>query len=329
MRIKMSKTWNGGDAHGRDKIADRMIYLTKKKGMITMKKIVSYVLVFAILSMLSMPAFAASADKIQGETAIFKTSETGYMEIITFDRKLKDSNLGQEYEINYYNNGELVQSVQGQYQGEILKVFNYSGGNVEEQTIDLQSRVVERKNVSVPIETMSDDYGTAIGSINYNRVGDRPIVIVRIFSKLTYSDNESYTIRANATDTLGVVVGIILSFGLSFLGNLGVVQNLAVAIVGGLGGNVAGDAIGIFLSEDVAVDAYYYTLTGCDVGTGRYVPEVTGIARQVTTKASKNYDQWFYEGHTPYNWKDEVLAMHCWMYLYPGNYPGVMLYREY
>lgn len=61
-------------------------------------------------------------------------------------------------------------------------------------------------------------------------------------------------------------------------------RQVAIAIISGLGGSVAGGAIGIAFSEDVAVNAKYYTLTGYHAKTNRYSSGYDGVARQVYTK---------------------------------------------
>ena len=104
-------------------------------------------------------------------------------------------------------------------------------------------------------------------------------------------------------------------------------KEIAIAIVSGLGGSVAGGAIGIAFSEDVAVNSKYYMLTGYHAITNRYSSGYDGVARQVCTKNSNYYKKWFYDGFTPYNWKDgDNLAISLWNSMIGTTWPYVKAY---
>lgn len=101
----------------------------------------------------------------------------------------------------------------------------------------------------------------------------------------------------------------------------------SICFISSVGGSVAGGAIGVAFSEEVAVDAYDYDLVGYDYVLDRSTRIQSGIARRVLTKDSKAYDEWFYDWFTPHNWKDNTLAYWFWMDFNGGDhYPGVKSY---
>lgn len=103
---------------------------------------------------------------------------------------------------------------------------------------------------------------------------------------------------------------------------------IAAAIVIAFGGSIAGGAIGVNFTEDVAVEADHYTLTGYDYSNNQYTAPQPGVAKKVITVKSKSYNEWFYEGFVPQNWKDgDNLAYVFWADLYNYlQYPGVKSY---
>jgi len=144
---------------------------------------------------------------------------------------------------------------------------------------------------------------------------------------LTDNDLESYTINGKTTDTLAIITGVVASIISIFVPQATIWKQIAVAIISSVGGSAAGGAIGVVFSEPVAVEAYYYSLTGYDYTSGRYTSSYSGIARRVVTKNSSAYDEWFYDGFTPRNWKDNTLAYWFWSNLNGGDqYPGVKVY---
>ena len=85
--------------------------------------------------------------------------------------------------------------------------------------------------------------------------------------------------------------------------------------------------ISISLDESVSVDAYHYALTGYYEPTNYYSPGYEGIERHVKTKKSSAYNEWFYEGFTPHQWKDGPLANVLYIGTFGGTYPYVKEYR--
>lgn len=166
------------------------------------------------------------------------------------------------------------------------------------------------------------------GHITYNTTSYGTDERLRVYSKLTNTDNEAFTVNGKVTDTLAVIVGLIAGAFTTWLTNgLIIAQQIAIGIVGGLGGSVAGGAIGITFSEDVAVNAYYYTLTGYNSNTNQYTQGFEGVARLVTTQSSSYYSQWFYDGYTPRNWKANAFAYTLWYQFFAADYyPGVLSY---
>lgn len=150
---------------------------------------------------------------------------------------------------------------------------------------------------------------------------------IRVYSALTTHDTESYTINGIKSDTLAVITGLIGSVLSVFLPDMEFWKEIAVAIVSAFGGSIVGNAIGVIFSEQVAVDAYYYDLTGYDYTLDRYTRPQSGVARHVLTKNSTAYNKWFYKWFTPRNWKDNTLAYWFWVDFNSGDhYPGVKSY---
>lgn len=304
--------------------------------MLMIRRAVSVLLCMVLIFVLAAPAFATQVET--GNVVSFKTSETGRMEIYTREQdgeqRLQDSSnvITGTFEIRQYEDEKLVQVITGDYGGAELLVTNYLNGRVAGvEVIDLSERIVKRVGQLVTSKELTRaDYGSAIGHITFKAVaGSETRAWVQVLSKLTYTDEESYTIHGTAADTLAVIVGIIASIVSVFIPTATIWREIAIAIIAAFGGSVAGGAIGIAFSEDVAVDAYYYTLTGYEALYNRYTPGTSGVARLVKTKRSNSYNEWFYENYTPANWRDVVLAMYFWMYLYQDDFPGVYSYTSY
>ncbi len=259
-----------------------------------------------------------------------------------------ENEIGEAFELRQIENGGLVQIVCGTVGGETLTVTNFEDGYVTSvETIKVSDRIVKTtpdESISLGREqpTMGnmplsirpgpdyEDFGGdgsfPFAHITYNTsttVSEaRKVDIYSIFVK---EDEESYTINGVATDTLSVIAGLFASVATVFFEITSLPGKIAVAIVSALGGSVAGGAIGIYFSEDVAVKALYYKMYGRFSGTSSY--ELSGIAKQVVTKSSSYYDEWFFDGYTPYNWQDgDELAFLLWSDLFYESYPGVKNY---
>lgn len=303
------------------------------------KKFVSILLCLAMSISIATPAMAATpevSDHNQNESVSFLTSSTGRMDIIykpTNNSKSKFDNNQNTFEIKQYENDELIQTVIGSPGGDKLIVQNYEGGEIRnEEIILVADRVIVHKTTLEPalnVRANAAYYGSLLGTIVYNKaVGSTTEEQIKVYSKLTNEDTESYTINGKATDTLAVITGLIFSALSAFVPAATVARKIAVAIISGLGGSIAGGAIGIAFSEDVAVNARHYTLTGYHAITGRYSSGYNGVARQVRTRSSNYYNQWFYDGYTPYTWRDgDNLAISLWNSMIGLPWPYVKAYR--
>jgi len=197
-------------------------------------------------------------------------------------------------------------------------------GSVKSDIIKVADRVSKTASTARAM-TLASYY--AAGDITYKRLYQTdPQERAQVQYEMYYSDNEAYTINGQAADTLAVIVGIVASIISVFIPAAAVWKQIAIAVVSAWGGSIAGGAIGVFFSEDVAVNAYYYHMRGYDYNYPRYSQVYSGIARKVTTQSSGAYNEWFYDGFTPYNWRDNTLAYWIWTDLWPTQYPGVEYY---
>lgn len=301
-----------------------------------MRRILSVLLCVA-LCVSSIP-YASAVQTNHSTTEIIETSETSYMEITSFSNSgtlysRVDTDTPSSFEIKQFSDGELIQIVSGEYGSTELKVIDYKNGKIiNSRDMYIGDRVVKgdataNTNQSFTNTSTAVRSTTVLGYITYKPTIDLNTVNrIRVYSTLTKSDTESYTINGKKSDTIAVIAGIILSVVLAPFAGASVAGTIAVAIVGGLGGKVVGDAIGIAFSQPVAVYAYYYTLYGCDYRTNRYTLDYPGVARRVATVGSNFYDDWFYENFTPYNWRDNALAYWFWCDLFGEEYPLVESY---
>lgn len=240
-----------------------------------------------------------------------------------------------DYLVTQYEGTQIAQTVAVYLEADSLLVTNYKNGEVTSQeTIRISDRVTKTTSyVEVaPVVPTNDtrSIGSRIGSITYaTSIYDTTSRFVSVYSKYNYTDTESHTINALATDTLAVVSGIILGIIGVFVAealSAGTATQIAIAVITSAGGSAAGGAIGVALSEEVAVQASYYTLTGYEPSTGRYTRSYNGVARQVITQGSNSYREWFYENFTPRNWKDRDFAYWLWCDLSNNSFPGVSSY---
>ena len=234
------------------------------------------------------------------------------------------------FEVKQFENGELVQTVTGNLGGEsLVSTFYEDGTPTNQKTIflsDRVSKIINTDNNNLDIHPYAVE--SSIGHIIYKTssvISTNEDVEVR--SKCTNIDNDSYTIRGETSDTLADITSIIGSLIGLLIPQPQKWQQIAVAIVTSVGGSIAGGIIGVIFSEDVAVDSFYYDLRGYHSSTKRYTRTYDSVARQVTTKASSHYMDWYYDGYTPYNWKDNQFAYWLWCDLFDSSqYPTVLRY---
>lgn len=302
-----------------------------------MKKFISAAMSLILIVSMAIPTFAADKGQISN-TDRFVTSDIGYMEVtynfketgVKFNKDSSSKNDVESFVVEQFENNELIQKVEGNPGGSELFVTNYNAGEVVSTEIVKVSDYIVRENNteedSIQLEERAS-VGSQLGYITYNpTTNSTKSERIRVYSKQTDSDTDSFTIKAKEADTLAVVVGAVASVLSVFVAGATIARQIVVAIVSGLGGSVAGGAIGVVVSEPVATQSYYYTLTGYDYSTDRYTLGCDGVARRVLTKKSKYYDEWFYEDFTPYNWKNNTLAYWFWCDLFGDPYPKVKSY---
>ena len=309
-----------------------------------MRKFLAIVLTLAMVTSLMTPAMAAELESSdQSSTMSFATSSTGWMEITcsgeekqTNANEVSDKENSYPFEIKQFEGNEIVQTVTGSCGGDRIIVTDYKDGEVvKTESIMVSDRVKQEslasdENVDFgKADINATSVGTKIGTITYNKSSITNIEEkIAVYSKLTNRDNEAYTINGKKSDTLAVITGLIASVVSVFVsGGLSIPKQIAVAIISSAGGSVAGGAIGVVFTEEVAVNASYYTMKGYHARSNKYSSAYTGIARQVLTKKSKSYNKWFYEGFTPQNWKSgDNLAICLWNNLIKLTYPHVKSY---
>ena len=154
----------------------------------------------------------------------------------------------------------------------------------------------------------------------YSEVLDE-IVTFHVYSELINSHEEIYMVNGFAGDSVNILASALASaFGawVSFA----ITSNIIVAIVIGVGGTIIGGAISNAISEPVNVEASSYSLSAYNTSLAEYCDGIVGTARHVTTDGDY-YDEWFYEGFTPYNWEDEDLGYYFWYQFYDYSFPGI------
>ena len=304
-----------------------------------MKKIISLILCLSLVLTFEVPVKAEVYNSVSSKIKVFYLSDTERMEI-TYDTenipksKFRSTNnfmLLEKFQIRTFQEDQLVQSVEGEKGGSKLIVTNYENGNTTQEVIDINSRV---KKKEAPIHYLSipsnpNDIGSLIGAIKYKKdmLGEHRKA--KVYSKLEYSDEESYTIYGQQKDTMAVIVGIVFSIISVFLsGGVSLAQQIAIAIISAAGGSVAGGAIGVSFSDEVSVLALHYSFRA-KTSDGSISNEVIGTSRRVKTKKSKYFGQWFHEEPTPTTWKkDDMLPIYFWNDLFSpfGICPGVESY---
>ena len=300
-----------------------------------MKKTIGLLMSFIVFFTFSIPTFAASNGQspidIQQDQTIVHLSEDSYMEIVSsLNGDTHTQNNDKTFLIREYQYNELIHTVQGSFGGEKLICIDYKNGQeVNREIINVADRVtVSKSNLERPV--LKASYGSVLEHIIYNKdIGNNtPGEDITVYSKITNRDSEAYTINGAVTDTISNIAGLILSVLSAAIPTTSVATTIAIAIVSYFGGNVAGGQIGVAFTEDVSVDATYYTLTGYHASSKYYTPGYKGVKRLVKTKKSNAYNKWFYEGYTPSNWKKgDDLASVLWSAVFGRPFPYVYAYR--
>lgn len=236
----------------------------------------------------------------------------------------------QEFVVKQYKNNELIEEVRGKIGGSSIEICKIHHGLVVSKAVRSVSDFVTKTSANIlvrPYVYFQSDNGTRLGCIIYNKSfesnEERELTV---YSKITKRDIESFRVHGTAADTVAAIVGAAVSIGIGkLLGSISI-SGVIEAIISSLGGSIAGGAIGIFFDEVVAVDATYYSLRGYHEPSDYYSPEYNGVTRLVKTRNSKVYNEWFYEGFTPHNWKEGPLANMLYIGTFGGTYPYVKEY---
>lgn len=291
--------------------------------------------VLSILMVLNFVMPAMAAGNTENNTTIISLAETSSMEISVFSSNgERATNDGQPFLIKQYDNGTVVQTVEGTIGGnQIISTLYENGQMKSERVINVLDRVQKITNSDKAIESSTraaTSYGGVLGHIIYNKeYGSNLEQQVTVYSEITSRDSEGYVINGALVDTISDIVGLILSaIGVFFSDPYSpIAVQIAKAIVLQYGGNVLGDAIGVTFTENVSVDATHYTLTGYHAASNYYTSGFDGVERLVKTTSSSAYNHWFYEGFTPHTWKDgDHLASNVWTAIFGRAFPYVKEY---
>lgn len=284
---------------------------------------------------LTTTSFAASNDKslttTQSEKTTIQLPSGSYMEIIvSLSSETRALDDGGSFLIKEFTHNELTHTVQGSFGGDQLICTDYTNGQmVNRKIINVADRVTVTKN-NYNHATVNSLYRSVLGRIVYNRdIGNTaPGEELTVYSEITNQDSEAYTINGALSDTISDIAGVALSVLSAFIPTVSAASKVAVAIVSYFGGNIAGGAIGVIFTEEVSVDATYYTLTGYHAASNYYTAGYDGVEKLVKTHQSNAYNKWFYEGYTPHTWKDgDDLASILWAAVFARPFPYVYAYR--
>lgn len=304
----------------------------KKEGGTYEKILLSIILSILMMFNFVMPAMAAG--NTENNTTIISLSETSSMEISVFSLNgERATNDGQLFLIKQYDNGTVVQTVEGTIGGnQIISTLYENGQMKSERVINVSDRVQKITHPDNAIESSTraaTSYGSVLGHIIYNKeYGSNIEQQVTVYSKITSRDSEGYVINGVLADTLSDVTGLVLSVIGAVLPGSSTAAQIAMAIVLHYGGNVIGDTIGVIFTENVSVDATHYTLTRYRAASNYYTAGFDGVERLVRTTSSSAYNHRFYEGFTPHTWKDgDHLASNIWTAIFGRAFPYVKEYR--
>lgn len=282
---------------------------------------------------ISMPALAIEPEYSEPEysdTALVDLSNEISLEVSLIKENQKSSEVT-NFEIKQFNNGQLVRKVTQSEDGRFLVEAEYENDViVGERIIEIADRVEvlpSQSSSEIYSENKSSEY--LIGYIFFNPlIGETKGECLRAYCDPYLVDDESYKINGKASDTLATIAGIIAGciIGYQFPAK-DLCEYIAAAIIGWFGGSLAADTIGVFFSETVSVESHYYDMRCYKLSAGTYSNTYGGISRQVQTKQSQYYSQWFHEGATPSTWKNgDMLAIWCWYDMYAEYCPGVDYY---
>lgn len=266
------------------------------------------------------------------------------------------SGAGQPFEIKQIENGEVVQIVSGTEGGECLTVTNYNNGIVTGvESIRIADRV--KKTGGDAASDKGDDLGNTgptgsigimgfgpgvndhkldgngsnpLGTITYNKqgntssTGDYVEEQVTVYSELTSEADETRTIFGGINDTESIIEGIIIGAFFDIVLQASLVDLAANVILSFVKDVAVGTITGKY-DVELTVRAYRYTMTAYLAGSSDY-SVFYGEAQRVTVPGP-HYDQWFYEGYTPDNWKfGDDMALDLWKTFFNAPFPGVKSY---
>lgn len=296
-----------------------------------MKKATCIILMITLCLNLSFPVFATQA--ISDETSI-TVSDTVRIDVKTFSspagstRSATSSNTN--FEIRQYNDDELMQIVTGSFGGAHLIVTEYENNEiVSQETILVSSRVNHHSTLFTWTESIGQPYSIAAASslgymiCNYSEVLDEG-VIFHVYSELTDTRTDDYVVNGYVGDTISVLAASLGAYLGSFIPATSLIALVEIVAVG-KGVEIVGGAIADLLTIEVEVIESYYDLYARNLSLGTYSDSFEGVARRVT-EAGDYYDEWYYEGFTPYNWESESLGYVFWYQFYDYSFPGIERY---
>ena len=294
--------------------------------------LISIILSILIMFNSVMPTMANTTTV--NDNTIVSLSSSNHMEISVISTNgYRAVRGGEKFLIKHYDNGNVIQTVQGTIGGDQILSTSYENGRVKsKKVINVSDRIQKVNNADIVLgssaRAVTNSWGV-LGHIIYNKeYGSNVEQKVAVHSKLTKDDNEGYIINGALKDSISDITGLVLSVMGIFLPGASVAAQIAKAIVLHYGGKIIGDAIGVNFTENVSVRAKYYTLRGYHIASNYYTAGFDGVERHVKTVSSKAYNKWLYEGFTPHTWKDgDHLASNIWTAIFGRSFPYVKEYR--
>ena len=298
-----------------------------------MKKLLSVVLSVIVIFSLSVPSLAAGPTT--EETYLLDIGDGASIELEIYSHVDSNTTWRSFRSIQYYN-GEIVQAIDGVIGEEQLRITNYENGVVaSNSTANVSERIkCDTKYVTQSLQAANaGQYGALCGSITYNEQINNEIFVRRkevadVYSQYNGSEYDQYVINAKAGDTINFWVGVILSIGGAILtARYEMVGIIVAGVIGAAGGVITGGIVQNNVTETVDVTSMSYTMTAVHRDSGRTYTS-WGDAMQVISKGSSRYNEWYYTGTTPRNWKNDDYARDVWnnCVLVMSEYPGVFSY---